>query len=350
MGLSYSDAGVDIDAGNRLVDLIRPAVRATRRPGADGEIGGFGGLFDLRATRLNDPILVAANDGVGTKVKIAIDSGMHGTIGVDLVAMCVNDLIVQGAEPLFFLDYFATGKLDTQIAASVVKGIADGCIEAGCALLGGETAEMPGLSMKSDYDLAGFAVGAVERQKLLPRELFAGDVVLGLRSSGVHSNGFSLVRRIVERAGLAWNATAPFAQGMTVARALLTPTRIYVKPLLATLRRTTHIRAMAHITGGGFPDNLPRVLPKNLGVMLDLSAFNPPPVFRWLSETGGVSEAEMLRTFNCGIGMTLVVAKDGAAEVENILRSVGENPIRIGEIFEPEAGGERVVMQGSLGL
>lgn len=350
MGLTYSDAGVDIDAGNRLVDLIRPAVRSTRRPGADGEIGGFGGLFDLRAARLNDPILVAANDGVGTKVKIAIESGMHGTIGVDLVAMCVNDLIVQGAEPLFFLDYFATGKLDTQVAAAVVKGIADGCVEAGCALLGGETAEMPGLYMKSDYDLAGFAVGAVERQKLLPREVFPGDVVLGLRSSGVHSNGFSLVRRIVERSGLAWSATAPFAQGMTVARALLTPTRIYVKPLLATLRRTAHIRAMAHITGGGFPDNLPRVLPKNLGVMLDLSTFDPPPVFRWLRETGGVSEAEMLRTFNCGIGMTLVVAKDGAAEVETVLRSVGENPIRIGEIFEPEAGGERVVMQDSLGL
>ncbi len=350
MGLTYSDAGVDIDAGNRLVDLIRPAVRSTRRPGADGEIGGFGGLFDLRAARLNDPILVAANDGVGTKVKIAIESGMHGTIGVDLVAMCVNDLIVQGAEPLFFLDYFATGKLDPQIAASVIKGVADGCLEAGCALLGGETAEMPGLYMKSDYDLAGFAVGAVERQKLLPREVFPGDVVLGLRSSGAHSNGFSLIRRIVERSGLAWNATAPFAPGMTVARALLTPTRIYVKPLLATLRRTSHIRAMAHITGGGFPDNLPRVLPGALGVALDLSAFDPPPVFRWLSETGGVDEKEMLRTFNCGIGMTLVVAQDGVAEVETILRSVGENPVRIGEVFEPEAGGERVAMQGSLGL
>ncbi len=350
MGLTYSDAGVDIDAGNRLVDLIRPAVRSTRRPGADGEIGGFGGLFDLRAARLNDPILVAANDGVGTKVKIAIESGMHGTIGVDLVAMCVNDLIVQGAEPLFFLDYFATGKLDPQIAASVIKGVADGCLEAGCALLGGETAEMPGLYMKSDYDLAGFAVGAVERQKLLPREVFPGDIVLGLRSSGAHSNGFSLIRRIVERSGLAWNATAPFAPGMTVARALLTPTRIYVKSLLAALRRTSQIRAMAHITGGGFPDNLPRVLPGNLGVALDLSAFDPPPVFRWLSETGGVDEKEMLRTFNCGIGMTLVVARDGAAEVETILRSVGENPVRIGEIFEPEAGGERVATQGSLGL
>lgn len=350
MGLTYSDAGVDIDAGNRLVDLIRPAVRSTRRPGADGEIGGFGGLFDLRAARLNDPILVAANDGVGTKVKIAIESGMHGTIGVDLVAMCVNDLIVQGAEPLFFLDYFATGKLDPQIAASVIKGVADGCLEAGCALLGGETAEMPGLYMKSDYDLAGFAVGAVERQKLLPREVFPGDVVLGLRSSGAHSNGFSLIRRIVERSGLAWNATAPFAPGMTVARALLTPTRIYVKPLLATLRRTSQIRAMAHITGGGFPDNLPRVLPGALGVALDLSAFDPPPVFRWLSETGSVDEKEMLRTFNCGIGMTLVVAQDSVAEVETILRSVGENPVRIGEVFEPEAGGERVVMRGSLGL
>jgi phosphoribosylformylglycinamidine cyclo-ligase len=350
MGLTYSEAGVDIDAGNRLVDLIRPAVRSTRRPGADGEIGGFGGLFDLRAARLNDPILVAANDGVGTKVKIAIDSGMHGTIGVDLVAMCVNDLIVQGAEPLFFLDYFATGKLDPQVAAAVIKGIADGCLEAGCALLGGETAEMPGLYMKSDYDLAGFAVGAVERQKLLPREVFPGDIVLGLRSSGAHSNGFSLIRRIVERSGLAWNATAPFAPGMTVARALLTPTRIYVKPLLAALRRTSQIRAMAHITGGGFPDNLPRVLPASLGVTLDLPAFDPPPVFRWLSKTGGVDEKEMLRTFNCGIGMTLVVARDGVAEVEAVLKSVGENPLRIGEIFEPEAGGERVVMQGSLGL
>lgn len=350
MGLTYSEAGVDIDAGNRLVDLIRPAVRSTRRPGADGEIGGFGGLFDLRAVRLNDPILVAANDGVGTKVKIAIDSGMHGTIGIDLVAMCVNDLIVQGAEPLFFLDYFATGKLDPKVAAAVIKGVAEGCLEAGCALLGGETAEMPGLYMKSDYDLAGFAVGAVERQKLLPREVFPGDIVLGLRSSGAHSNGFSLIRRIVERSGLAWNATAPFAPGMTVARALLTPTRIYVKPLLAALRRTSQIRAMAHITGGGFPDNLPRVLPANLGVTLDLPAFDPPPVFRWLSKTGGVDEKEMLRTFNCGIGMTLIVARDGVGEVENILTSLGEKPVRIGEIFEPEAGGERVVMQGALGL
>ncbi len=237
-GLTYSDAGVDVDAGNRLVELIRPAVRATRRPGADGEIGGFGGVFDLKAAGFADPVLVAANDGVGTKVKIAIDSGLHGTIGVDLVAMCVNDLVVQGAEPLFFLDYYATGKLDPKVAAAVVKGIADGCVQAGCALLGGETAEMPGLYAKSDYDLAGFAVGAAERKSLLPREVHAGDVLFGLPSSGVHSNGYSLVRRIVERAGLSWSATAPFAPDMNLARALLEPTRIYVKPVLAALKRT----------------------------------------------------------------------------------------------------------------
>jgi len=347
-GLTYADAGVDIDAGNRLVDLIRPAVRATRRPGADGEIGGFGGVFDLKAAGFADPVLVAANDGVGTKVKIAIESGLHDTIGVDLVAMCVNDLVVQGAEPLFFLDYYATGQLEPQAAAAVVKGISDGCVQAGCALLGGETAEMPGLYAKGDYDLAGFAVGAAERDRLLPKGVTAGDILFGLPSSGVHSNGYSLVRRIVERTGLAWDAPAPFAPGKSLAQALLEPTRIYVKPLLAALRATPHIRALAHITGGGFPDNLPRVLPNGLGARLDLAAFAPPPVFGWLAKTGGVAEAEMLRTFNCGVGMVVVAAAEGAAEADAALRAAGEAPIRIGEIIVAE--GERVVMSGQLKL
>jgi phosphoribosylformylglycinamidine cyclo-ligase len=348
-GLTYSDAGVDIDAGNRLVDMIRPFVRATRRPGADGEIGGFGGLFDLKAAGYSDPILVAANDGVGTKVKIAIESGMHGTIGVDLVAMCVNDLVVQGAEPLFFLDYYATGKLDPTVAAAVVKGISEGCAKAGCALLGGETAEMPGLYSRNDYDLAGFAVGAADRKGLLPRAVQPGDIAFGLASSGVHSNGFSLVRRVVKDTGLSWNATAPFAPEMSLARALLEPTRIYVKPLLAALKRTPHIRALAHITGGGFPDNLPRVLPKGVGVALDLSAFPVTRVFKWLAKSGEIAESEMLRTFNCGIGMVVFAAQDHAAEVEKTLREAGEAPVKIGEAIAAGAA-ERVVMKGSLGL
>lgn len=349
-GLTYAQAGVDIDAGNRLVDLIRPAVRSTRRPGADGEIGGFGGLFDLKAAGFSDPVLVAANDGVGTKIKIAIESGLHDTIGVDLVAMCVNDLVVQGAEPLFFLDYYASGKLEPGAAAAVVSGIAAGCVEAGCALLGGETAEMPGLYSKGDYDLAGFAVGAAERSRLLPRaEVREGDLLFGLPSSGAHSNGFSLIRRIVAESGLAWDAPAPFAAERTLAEALLTPTRIYVKPLLAALKRSEKILALAHITGGGFPDNLPRVLPKGLGAALDLGAFRPPPVFSWLALTGGVAEAEMLRTFNCGIGMVVVVAKDGADEAVAALREMGETPIAIGEIAAT-GDGPRVVTRGNLPL
>ena len=348
-GLTYAEAGVDIDAGNRLVDLIRPAVRATRRPGADGEIGGFGGVFDLKAAGFADPLLVAANDGVGTKVKIAIESGRHDTIGVDLVAMCVNDLVVQGAEPLFFLDYYATGKLAPEAAASVVRGIAQGCEIAGCALLGGETAEMPGLYAEGDYDLAGFAVGAVERSGLLPRQVAVGDIVFGLPSSGVHSNGFSLVRRIVARAGLAWDAPAPFEPARGLAQALLEPTRIYVKPLLAALKATDKIAALAHITGGGFPDNLPRVLPKGLGVMLDLAAIPLPDVFRWLAQAGGLAQSEMLRTFNCGIGMVVVASRQGAGEAEAALRAAGESPIKIGEIVEA-AEGERVIMNGALRL
>jgi phosphoribosylformylglycinamidine cyclo-ligase len=349
-GLTYAGAGVDIDAGNAMVEKIKPLARATRRPGADAEIGGFGGIFDLKAAGFTDPILVAANDGVGTKVKIAIEAGIHDTIGIDLVAMCVNDVVVQGAEPLFFVDYFATGKLDPAVGAAVVKGIAQGCIEAGAALIGGETAEMPGLYSGADYDLAGFAVGAVERGKLLPRaDVKAGDHVLGLRSSGLHSNGFSLVRKIVEQASLAWADPAPFATGKTLGEALLAPTRIYVKPVLRLLAGTNGVKALAHITGGAFRDNLPRVLPKNLGVEIDLSAIPVPEVFAWLAANGGVAEPEMLRTFNCGIGMVVIVDSGKAAEVLRAFRSAGEDAAAIGRVVAIEAG-ERVVYSGRLAL
>jgi len=347
--LTYADAGVDIDAGNAMIERIKPLVRATRRPGADAEIGGFGGLFDLKAAGFLDPVLVAANDGVGTKVKIAIESGIFDTIGVDLVAMCVNDIIVQGAEPLFFLDYFATAKLDPAIGATIVGGIARACVESGCALIGGETAEMPGLYAKGDFDLAGFAVGAAERGALLPRAgLEAGDIVVGLPSSGVHSNGFSLVRRIVALSGLAWDAAAPFAPERSLAAALLEPTRLYVKPLLQALRATRAISALAHITGGGFPDNLPRVLPGDLAVDLDLDAFSPPPVFGWLAAIGGVSEAEMLRTFNCGYGMVAVLAADGADGAMRALADAGLAPTPIGRLVARTA--EPVVPRGRLRL
>ena len=350
-GLTYAQAGVDIDAGNEMVDRIKPLVRATRRPGADAEIGGFGGLFDLKAAGFTDPILVAANDGVGTKVKIAIESGIHDTVGIDLVAMCVNDLIVQGAEPLFFLDYYATGKLDPATGAAIVKGIATGCIESGCALIGGETAEMPGMYAGDDYDLAGFAVGAAERGRLLPRgDLKPGDVLFGLPSSGVHSNGFSLVRRIVALTGLAWDAQAPFAPGRTLAQALLAPTRLYVKPLLAALKATDGIKALAHITGGGFPDNIPRVLPEGLGVSLDLAAIPVPPVFGWLAATGNVAEREMLRTFNCGVGMIVVAEAARAGEVEAALKAAGESPVRMGEVVAFSGEQERVAYRGHLAL
>jgi len=347
--LTYAAAGVDIDAGNAMVEAIKPMVRATRRPGADAEIGGFGGLFDLKAAGFVDPVLVAANDGVGTKVKIAIESGIFDTIGIDLVAMCVNDIVVQGAEPLFFLDYFATGKLDPTQGAAIVKGIAAGCVESGCALIGGETAEMPGLYARGDFDLAGFAVGAAERGTLLPRgDLKAGDVVIGLPSSGVHSNGFSLVRRIVERSGLAWDAPAPFAPEMSLAAALLAPTRLYVRPLLAALQAAPGISALAHVTGGGFPDNLPRVLPDELGVDLDLDAFAPPPVFAWLAATGGVSEAEMLRTFNCGFGMVVFVAAESEIQATRALSDQGLAPTVIGRLVP--RGAERVATRGRLKL
>jgi phosphoribosylformylglycinamidine cyclo-ligase len=348
-GLTYADAGVDIDAGNLMVEKIKPAVRSTRRPGADGEIGGFGGLFDLKAAGFVDPVLVAANDGVGTKVKIAIESGLHSAVGIDLVAMCVNDLIVQGAEPLFFLDYFATGKLDPDQGAEIVAGIAEGCRQAGCALIGGETAEMPGLYSGGDYDLAGFAVGAAERGTLLPRmDIEAGDVLLGLASSGVHSNGFSLVRRIVEISGLNWTDPAPFDAAKTLGEALLVPTRIYVKPLLAALKQTSGIKALAHITGGGFPDNIPRVLPEHLAAEVNLSAIAVPPVFSWLSKAGGVAQLEMLRTFNCGVGMIAVVDTSMAEAVAATLTAQGERVAVLGKLIENQ--GQRVVYQGSLAL
>jgi len=347
--LTYADAGVDIDAGNAMVERIKPLVRATRRPGADAEIGGFGGLFDLKAAGFTDPILVGANDGVGTKVKIAIESGLHDTIGIDLVAMCVNDLIVQGAEPLFFLDYYATGKLDPEVGAAIVAGIAEGCVQAGAALIGGETAEMPGLYADRDYDLAGFSVGAVERTRLLPKsDIAAGDIAFGLPSSGVHSNGFSLVRKIVATTGLAWDAPAPFAPERSLAAALLAPTRIYVKPLLAAMKQTSGIKALAHITGGGFVDNLPRVLPDGLSIKLDLAAFAVPPVFGWLAKEGGLAEHEMLRTFNCGIGMVVIAAASLKEEVEKTLRELGEQPVLLGELIPAEA--ERVVFSGRLAL
>lgn len=347
-GLTYADAGVDIDAGNAMVDAIKPLVRATRRPGADAEIGGFGGLFDLKAAGFKDPILVAANDGVGTKVMLAIESGIHDTVGIDLVAMCVNDLVVQGAEPLFFLDYYATGKLDPATGAAVVKGIASGCKEAGCALIGGETAEMPGLYANADYDLAGFAVGAAERDALLPRVLADGDIVIGLPSSGVHSNGFSLVRKIVSHAGLGLSDAAPFAQGKTLGEALLVPTRIYVKSILHVLRETRSLKALAHITGGGFWENIPRVLPAGKGVAINLSSVPVLPVFQWLAKSGGVSEHEMLRTFNCGIGMVCILDSRHAEDGIAAFKEAGENPVRLGTVISTD--GERVQTTGRLAL
>jgi len=348
-GLTYAQAGVDIDAGNRLVDLIKPMVRSTRRPGADGEIGGFGGLFDLKAAGFTDPVLVAANDGVGTKLRVAIEAGRHDTVGIDLVAMCVNDLVVQGAEPLFFLDYFATGKLDPEQAAAVVSGIAEGCRQAGCALIGGETAEMPGMYSGDDYDLAGFAVGAAERGQLLPTDdICEGDVLLGLASSGIHSNGYSLVRRVIEHAGAKLDAAAPFDRGRTLGEALLEPTRIYVRPLLEAIRATHGIKALAHITGGGYPDNIPRILPAAFAAELDLEAIDVPKVFSWLVEAGGIAHAEMLRTFNCGIGMVVVVDAGQAAQVAAVLQKAGETVTPIGRVLPRRDAG--VIYRGHLDL
>lgn len=347
--LTYADAGVDIDAGNLMVEKIKPIVRTTQRAGSDTELGGFGGLFDLKAAGFKDPVLVAANDGVGTKLKIAIDTGIHDTVGIDLVAMCVNDLVVQGAEPLFFLDYYATGKLDPNQGAAVVSGIAEGCRQAGAALIGGETAEMPGMYIKGDYDLAGFAVGAAERGKLLPsKDLNEGDVVLGLSSSGLHSNGFSLVRRIVEKSGLDFNAPAPFDKTVSLAEALLVPTRIYVRSLLSVLHKDLGIKALAHITGGGFPENIPRVLPKTLAVEINLDAIKVPPVFSWLAKQGNITEKEMLRTYNCGIGMIVVVDSKKADDAFTAFQAEGEKPVRLGLVTARNDKG--VVYKGHLAL
>ncbi|SFK63191.1 phosphoribosylformylglycinamidine cyclo-ligase [Pseudovibrio ascidiaceicola] len=350
-GLTYSQAGVDIDAGNALVKRISPLVKATRRPGADSDIGGFGGLFDLKGAGFKDPVLVAANDGVGTKLKIAIDTNVHSGVGIDLVAMCVNDLVVQGAEPLFFLDYFATGALDVDMATDVVAGIAEGCKISGAALIGGETAEMPGMYAAGDYDLAGFSVGAAERGTLLPsKDIGEGDVLLGLASSGVHSNGFSLVRKIVEVSGLTWADKAPFDADKTLGEALMEPTRIYVKPLLAAIKETNGIKALAHITGGGLPENLPRVLPDGLAARIDLSTISSPAVFGWLAETGGIEQFEMLRTFNCGVGMVVAVAADKADAVREVLEREGETVVTLGKLEAAQDGGEQVVFDGSLGF
>ena len=333
-GATYRQAGVDIEAGDALVERIKPLARATSRPGVMGGLGGFGALFDLRAAGFTDPVLVSSTDGVGTKLRLAIETGRHGTVGIDLVAMCVNDLVVQGAEPLFFLDYFATGGLDIEQAAAVVAGIAEGCRQAGCALVGGETAEMPGMYAAGDYDLAGFSVGAAERDTLLPAGVQAGDALIGLPSSGVHSNGFSLVRKVIGISGASLDAPAPFAPAMTLGEALMTPTRIYVAPLLA-LHRAGLLRAAAHITGGGLPGNVPRVLPDGLHAILDAGAWPLPPVFPWLAHTGGIAAEEMLRVFNCGLGMVLAVSDPAAALA--LLAEHGEAAHVIGRI-EPGDG------------
>jgi phosphoribosylformylglycinamidine cyclo-ligase len=346
--LTYRDAGVDIDAGNALVKAIGPLAAKTARAGLLGGIGGFGGLFDLKACGFTDPLLVAATDGVGTKLKLAIETGEHDGIGIDLVGMNVNDLVVQGAEPLFFLDYFACGKLDVDVAKRVIAGVATGCREAGCALIGGETAEMPGLYAAGDYDLAGFAVGAVERGRLLPRDdLEAGDVVLALASSGVHANGFSLVRRVVAEAALDWDDPAPFSPDRTLGQALLTPTRIYVRQILETIRTTGAVKALAHITGGGLTENIPRVLPEGLTAEIDLSSFAPPPAFRWVQAHAGLDDVEMLRTFNCGVGMIVIAGSADADAVTASLGQSGESPWALGRLV-PRARGAAVHYASSL--
>ena len=345
-GLTYKDAGVDIDAGEELVNRIGPAAKATRRPGADAALGGFGGLFDLKAAGFKDPILVSGTDGVGTKLKLAIDTGRFDGIGQDLVAMCVNDIVVQGAEPLFFLDYYATGKLDVEAASVTVGGIARACKDSGCALIGGETAEMPGLYAKGDFDLAGFAVGAVERDAILPRldAMKEGDVLVGVPSSGVHSNGYSLVRKVVEKSGLGLDAPAPFAPGKTLGEALLTPTRLYVKDALAAMK-TGGIKGLAHITGGGITDNLPRCLPDGLDADVDLSTIAVPPVFQWLAKEASIAGHEMLRTFNCGIGM---VAVTDAAHADAVIAAFGGG-VRLGKLVAG-SGEAKVVYRGALEL
>ncbi|OWU84720.1 phosphoribosylformylglycinamidine cyclo-ligase [Oceanicola sp. 22II-s10i] len=341
-GITYADAGVDIDAGNALVERIKPAAKRTNRPGTMSGLGGFGALFDLKGAGYTDPILVAATDGVGTKLRIAIDTGLVDGVGIDLVAMCVNDLVCQGAEPLFFLDYFATGKLSVDHAARVIEGIAEGCVRSGCALIGGETAEMPGMYPEGDFDLAGFAVGAMERGSDLPQGVASGDVLLGIASNGVHSNGYSLVRRLVERSGLGWDAACPWGEG-TLGEALLAPTTLYVKGAIAAVKDDC-VNALAHITGGGLTENLPRVLPDGLGAEIDLGAWPLPPIFGWLAEQGGIDERELLKTFNCGIGMIAVVPADKVAAARAHFEAAGHDVAEIGRIAE----GQGVSYRGAL--
>lgn len=334
---SYKKAGVDIDAGNELVSKIKPLAKSTSRVGADVDLGGFGGLFDLAACKYNDPVLVSANDGVGTKLKIAFEVNKHDTIGIDLVAMCVNDLVVQGAEPLFFLDYFATGKLSNDVAYEVIKGIADGCKQAGAALIGGETAEMPGMYQDGHYDLAGFAVGAVEREKILPaKDISEGDVLIGVASSGVHSNGYSLVRNIVDSNDLSYEDEAPFNTEKTLGEELLTPTKIYVKTCLAAIKEGS-VKALAHITGGGFTENIPRVLPENLAAQVDCGAWEVPKIFTWLADIGNVEKAEMLKTFNCGVGMIMVVSPANADEICKIIEKNGDKASIVGKLVKRDS-------------
>jgi phosphoribosylformylglycinamidine cyclo-ligase len=332
-GLTYARAGVDIDAGAALVERIKPLARATRRPGADAALGGFGALFDLKAAGYDDPLLVSTTDGVGTKLKLAIETGLHDTVGVDLVAMCANDLLAQGAEPLLFLDYFATGRLDVEAAARVVAGIAEGCRQAGAALVGGETAEMPGLYAEGDYDLAGFCVGAVDRAGVLPRltDQRAGDVMIALASSGPHSNGYSLIRRVVERSGLAWSAPAPFAESLSLGEALMTPTRIYVAAVLP-LAKAGLLKGAAHITGGGLIENPPRAIAETLRARFDWAAWPRPAVFDWLQDVGGIGEHELRRTFNCGVGMLLIVAPGNVEAVLTGLLDAGETAFVCGDL------------------
>jgi len=331
--LTYADAGVDIDAGDALVDRIKPHAKSTARPGAEVALGGFGGAFDLKAAGYEDPILVSGTDGVGTKLRIAIETGRFDTIGIDLVAMCANDVLAQGAEPLFFLDYFATGKLDPARGEAIVAGIAEGCRQSGCALIGGETAEMPGMYSGDDFDLAGFVVGAAERGTLLPRldDMQAGDVLIGLAASGPHSNGYSLIRKVVGMSGLKWTDDAPFAPGQTMGEALLTPTKLYIKSVVPLIKEGL-VKGLAHITGGGLIENPPRMLPDHLDFELDYSAWNRPAVFDWLAETGGIEESEMRRAFNGGIGLLLAVAVDDAEAITVALNDAGEEAFVCGQL------------------
>ncbi len=342
-GLTYAEAGVDIDAGNALVERIKPAAKRTSRPGTMSGLGGFGALFDLKAAGYQDPILVAATDGVGTKLKIAIETGIASGVGIDLVAMCVNDLVCQGAEPLFFLDYFATGKLDVDHATAIIEGIAEGCARAGCALIGGETAEMPGMYSGGDFDLAGFAVGAMERGQMLPQGVAKGDVLIGLGSDGVHSNGYSLVRRIVEKSGLGWDAQSPYSN-TTLGEDLLRPTRIYVKGAVAAIAQGHVLHGLAHITGGGLTENLPRMLPAGLGSQIDLAAWDLPPVFKWLSAQGGMAESELLKTFNCGMGMIAAVPENKVDDATKAFVADGHEVTVIGRVVK----GEGVAYTGHL--